>query len=92
MLNIDLLEGLICSSDLFLNSDMVVHERSETSRGSVIFYREGGLLKIGGIRYFSLDQKRGSFQIKKGASLTLKKYFVKHFRLQRKGLSDVTRG
>ena len=26
-------------------------------KGSVIFYQEGGLLKIGGIRYFFLDQK-----------------------------------
>ena len=31
MLYIDLLKGLICSSDLFLNSDMVVHGCSETS-------------------------------------------------------------
>ena len=51
--------------------------------GSVIFYREGGLLKIGGIRYFFLDQKRDEkiFQIKKGDHLYFFKeikYFVKH--------------
>ena len=38
-------------------------------KGSVISYREGGLPKIGEIRYFSLDQKGGSkdfFKLKRG--------------------------
>ena len=69
-------------------------------KGSVIFYREGGSRKLGGgggIRYFFLDQKgiKRFFQIKKGItyiSLKETKHFVKHFRFQRKELSDATRG
>ena len=44
MLNIDLLEGLIRSNNIFLNSDMVVHERSETS---CRFHSLNTILKIG---------------------------------------------
>ena len=62
------------------------------------FYLEGGgAPENWGIIYFFLEQKGGSkdfFKSKRGESLILKetKYFVKHFRFQRKGLSDVTRG
>ena len=38
MLKIDLLEGLIRSHNLFLNSDVVVYERSETSSDSTRWY------------------------------------------------------
>ena len=61
------------------------------------FFTRRGLPKIGGIRYFFLDQKGDQkiFQIKKGGSLIFlkeTKYFVKHFRFQRKELSDATQG
>ena len=52
------------------------------------FLPGGGLLKIGGIRYFFLDQKGGSkdfFKLKRGDHLYFLKeikYFVKHFRTQ----------
>ena len=67
--------------------------------GSVIFYLEGGgLPKIGGDQILFLDQKGGSedfLKLKRGDHLYFlkeTKYFVKHFRFQRKGLSDATRG
>ena len=43
-------------TEITLNLD----ELNNSNKGSVIFYQEGGLLKIGGIRYFFLDQKGGS--------------------------------
>ena len=55
-------------------------------------------MKIGGIRYFFLHQKGRSkdfFKLKRGDHLHFFKeikYLVKHFRFQRKGLSDVTQG
>ena len=51
MLNIDLLEGLIRSNNLFLNSVMVVHERSETSSQ---FHSLNTILKISVREPFSL--------------------------------------
>ena len=57
---------------------------SHTFKGSVIFYQEGGLLKIGGDQVLCLRSKGGIkrfFQIKKGGSLIIFKeikYFVKH--------------
>ena len=58
----------------------------------------GGGPENWGIRYFLLDQKEGSkvfFQIKQGDHLYFlneTKYFVKHFRFQRKRLSNATLG
>ena len=51
------------------------------------FLPGGGLLKIGRIRYFFVDQKGGSkdfFKLKRGSLIFFKeiKYFVKHFRTQ----------
>ena len=59
------------------------------------FLPGGGLPKIGGIRYFFLDQKgiKNFFKLKGGSLIIFlkeTKYFVKHFRFQRKGLSDAT--
>ena len=63
----------------------------------VSFFTREGVPKIGGSGTFSWI-KRGDqkiFQIKKTDHLDFlkeTKYFVKHFRFQRKGLSDATRG
>ena len=65
--------------------------------GSVIFYCEGAP-ENWGIRYFFSDQKgdqKISFKLKRGDHLYFlkeTKYLVKHFRFQRKRLSDATRG
>ena len=47
---------LILQRKLYFNA----HSPEAIPKGSVIFLLGGGLLKIGGIRYFFLDQKRGS--------------------------------
>ena len=68
-------------------------------KGSVTFYlEEGGSRKLGGSGT-SLRSKRGDqkifFKLKREDHfyfLKETKYFVKHFRFQRKGLSDATRG
>ena len=54
--------------------------------GKCHFLPGGGLLKIGEIRYFFLDQKGDQkiFKLKRGSLVFFKeiKYFVKHFRTQ----------
>ena len=57
----------------------------------------GGSRKLGEINYFFLDQKgiKTFFKLKRGDHLYFleeTKYFVKHSRFQRKGLSDAPRG
>ena len=66
--------GIFCLLDLY----------RQPHKGSVIFYQEGGLLKIGGDQVLCLRSKGGIkrfFQIKKGGSLIFFKeikYVVKH--------------
>ena len=61
------------------------------------FFTGRGAPENWGIKYFFLDEKGESkeFSNEKGDHLYFLKetnYFVKHFRFQRKGLSDTTRG
>ena len=62
------------------------------------FTREGDSQKLGGDQVLFLRSKEGVksfFKLKRGDHLYFlkeTKYFVKHFRFQRKGLPDATRG
>ena len=65
---------------------MTVKLRDSARSGKCHFLPGGGLPKIG-VQVLFLDQKGDHLYFLKET-----KYFVKHFRFQRKRLSDATRG